>query len=103
MAAPRRGPGEAEGPKGRARRLYEVPGTGGRIEDRRRDPQEAGKAEVGTAAPSAVRKTAEGLFPASQNCGHHAGAAASVDHGDNPQRFLVRRVGNEIAPRLREA
>ena len=41
--------------KAAARRLYEIPVTGRRFEDRRRDPQETGKAEV----------AALGLLPAS--------------------------------------
>ena len=42
------------------------------------------------------------LLSASQNRGHHTGAAASVDHCHNPQRSFIRSVSNEITPRLRE-
>lgn len=43
------------------------------------------------------------LLPASEDHGHHARAAASVYHCDNPQRFLLRRVGNQIFAHQNEA
>ena len=40
---------------------------------------------------------------ASEDCGHHAGVAPSVHHGDNPQRLFFRRVGNQIFTHRNEA
>src|SRR5579863_5019642 len=39
---------------------------------------------------------------ASEDCGHEARAAASVHHGDNPERLFIRRVGNEVVADDRE-
>src|ERR1035438_8265933 len=52
MAAPGRGRGKAEGPQSGSQRVYELSETGGRLEDCRRDSQEAGKAEVGGKTPA---------------------------------------------------
>jgi hypothetical protein len=37
-----------------------------------------------------------GSLSAPQDRGHDARAAASVHHCDNPQRFLIRRIGNKV-------
>ena len=44
----------------------------------------------------ARRIFSETLFPASQNCRHDSRIAASVQGGDNPQWFFLRRVGDQI-------
>ena len=42
--------------------------------------------------PSSRRK----LFSFSQNRGHHARVAASVQYRDNPQGLFVRRIGDQV-------
>ena len=45
-----------------------------------------------------------GLFlSASENCGHHARAAPSVHHCDNPKRPLIGSVGDQVIPDQFEA
>jgi len=65
-------------------------------------------ANIGTStsrarSPLVMWRSAEGLAPpcylllsSSKDCSHHAGAAPSVQHCDNPQGFFLRRVGNQV-------